>query len=65
MTMLLSEAPAVSSPAVSPVLVAEDFAHGSRSRRGERLDHVFEQRCDWPRRMAAPRRLPSTQVMSP
>jgi non-ribosomal peptide synthetase-like protein len=47
MTMLLSEAPAVTSPAVNSVLVAQDFAQGSRWRRGERLDHVFEEQCDW------------------
>src|ERR671916_3085404 len=47
MTMLQSGVPAVSSPAVSSVLVGEDSARGSRWRRGERLDHVFEERCDW------------------
>jgi non-ribosomal peptide synthetase-like protein len=31
------------------VLVAADYAQGSRARRGERLDHVFEERCDWMR----------------
>ena len=31
------------------VLVAPDHAQGSRARRGERLDHVFEERCDWMR----------------
>ncbi|WP_344016878.1 hypothetical protein, partial [Pseudonocardia xinjiangensis] len=31
------------------VLVASDHAQGSRARRGERLDHVFEERCDWMR----------------
>ncbi len=31
------------------MLVAEDYAQGSRARRGERLDHVFEERCDWMR----------------
>jgi non-ribosomal peptide synthetase-like protein len=29
------------------VLVAADYAQGSRARRGERLDHAFEERCDW------------------
>ncbi|HEX4252176.1 MAG TPA: Pls/PosA family non-ribosomal peptide synthetase [Pseudonocardia sp.] len=29
------------------VLVAEGEAQGWRTRRGERLDHVFEERCDW------------------
>jgi non-ribosomal peptide synthetase-like protein len=29
------------------VLLAPDEAHGSRTRRGERLDHLFEERCDW------------------
>ena len=31
------------------VLVATDYAQGSRARRGERLDHVFEERVDWMR----------------
>ena len=31
----------------APVLVAGDYAQGSRARRGERMDHLFEQRCDW------------------
>ena len=26
-----------------------DYAQGSRTRHGERLDHVFEERCDWMR----------------
>ncbi|HTF49976.1 MAG TPA: Pls/PosA family non-ribosomal peptide synthetase [Pseudonocardia sp.] len=29
------------------VLVAEGEAQGWRTRKGERLDHVFEARCDW------------------
>ncbi len=31
------------------VLVAADYAQGSRARRGERLDHVFAERADWMR----------------
>ncbi len=31
----------------SLVLVAEDYPQGSRWRLGERLQHVFEQQCDW------------------
>ncbi len=31
------------------VLVAPDYAQGSRARRGERLDHVFAERVDWMR----------------
>ncbi|WP_445183399.1 Pls/PosA family non-ribosomal peptide synthetase [Pseudonocardia sp. Cha107L01] len=42
----------MSTTAVSPslsqfVLVAEGEAQGWRTRKGERLDHVFEERCDW------------------
>ncbi|MEO7195100.1 MAG: Pls/PosA family non-ribosomal peptide synthetase [Pseudonocardiaceae bacterium] len=44
---LADQAPAASSTTVSSVLVGEGFAHGSRSRRGERLHQVFEDRCDW------------------
>src|SRR3954454_16447211 len=29
------------------VLVAEDEAQGHRTRKNERLDHVFEEKCDW------------------
>jgi non-ribosomal peptide synthetase-like protein len=29
------------------VLVAEDAPHGYRNRQGERLDLLFEERCDW------------------
>ncbi|MGH3934118.1 MAG: AMP-binding protein, partial [Pseudonocardiaceae bacterium] len=47
MTTLQRAAPAMSSPAASSILVGADFAQGSRWRQGERLDHVFEQRCDW------------------
>ena len=38
-----------SSPDGPAVLVAADYAQGSRARRGERLDHVFEERTDWMR----------------
>jgi len=32
------------------VLVADDAPQGWRVRRNERLDHLFEERCDWIRR---------------
>jgi len=38
------------------VLVAEQ-AHGSRTRRNERLDHIFEERCDWIREYGRPGQL--------
>ncbi|HVH22352.1 MAG TPA: Pls/PosA family non-ribosomal peptide synthetase, partial [Pseudonocardia sp.] len=38
-----------STPDGPAVLVAADYAQGSRARRGERLDHVFEERTDWMR----------------
>ncbi|HEX4252856.1 MAG TPA: Pls/PosA family non-ribosomal peptide synthetase [Pseudonocardia sp.] len=42
-TLPIERAAAEAPPAV---LVATQ-AQGSRTRRGERLDHVFEERCDW------------------
>ncbi|MBO0873291.1 MAG: amino acid adenylation domain-containing protein [Pseudonocardia sp.] len=36
------------------VLVAEGEAQGWRTRREERLDHVFEERCDWLREYGRP-----------
>ena len=36
------------------VLVADDVAQGWRARRGERLDHVFEEQCDWIRTYGRP-----------
>ena len=45
-------------PAVSElVLVDREQAQGRRVRRDERLDHLFEQRCDWVRRYGRPDRL--------
>ncbi|MDT7673535.1 MAG: hypothetical protein QOD82_1437, partial [Pseudonocardiales bacterium] len=38
---------AVTPPLDQLVLVAEGEAQGWRTRKGERLDHVFEERCDW------------------
>ncbi|MEN3263344.1 AMP-binding protein, partial [Pseudonocardia sp.] len=38
-----------SSQGGAAVLVAAGHAQGSRARRGERLDHVFEERADWMR----------------
>ena len=48
MTATLNQ-PLTSSPDGPAILVAADYAQGSRARRGERLDHVFEERCDWMR----------------
>ena len=48
MTATLNQ-PLTPSPDGPAVLVAADYAQGSRARRGERLDHVFEERCDWMR----------------
>jgi len=39
------------------VLVAEDAAHGWRNRQGERLDLLFEERCDYMLRYGGPDRL--------
>ena len=50
MTATLQEpGPPSASKGGPAVLVASDYAQGSRTRRGERLDHVFEERCDWMR----------------
>ena len=50
MTVTLQDpASSPSSPDGPAVLVAADYAQGSRARRGERLDHVFEERTDWMR----------------
>ncbi len=47
MTATLQEPQLTPSSDGPAVLVASDYAQGSRARRGERLDHVFEERCDW------------------
>ncbi|WP_445183435.1 Pls/PosA family non-ribosomal peptide synthetase [Pseudonocardia sp. Cha107L01] len=39
------------------VLVADGDAQGSRTRHGERLDHLFEERCDYIRRYGRGRHL--------
>ncbi|HEX4247418.1 MAG TPA: Pls/PosA family non-ribosomal peptide synthetase [Pseudonocardia sp.] len=39
------------------VLVAEDAPHGWRNRQGERLDLLFEERCDYMLRYGGPDRL--------
>jgi hypothetical protein len=45
---VLEPADRAGTPSVDQlVLLAPDEAHGSRTRRGERLDHLFEERCDW------------------
>jgi non-ribosomal peptide synthetase-like protein len=47
----------VTPPIDQLVLVAEDSAHGWRNRRGERLDLLFEERCDYMLRYGGPDRL--------
>ena len=53
-TLLPFEQPATELPEL--VLVAEQ-AQGRRTRRGERLDLVFEERCDWIREYGRPGQL--------
>jgi non-ribosomal peptide synthetase-like protein len=49
-TTLQDTAPTTTAvPDAPAVLVAADYAQGSRARQGERLDHVFEECCDWMR----------------
>ncbi|MBP2365565.1 Pls/PosA family non-ribosomal peptide synthetase [Pseudonocardia parietis] len=49
--------PGVVAPISELVLVDRDQAQGRRVRRDERLDHLFEQRCDWVRSYGRPDRL--------
>ncbi|MGQ0482898.1 MAG: Pls/PosA family non-ribosomal peptide synthetase [Pseudonocardia sp.] len=42
-----TDAPLDATTLAQLVLVAEDEAQGWRTRRNERLDHVFEEKCDW------------------
>ncbi|MBC3195051.1 AMP-binding protein [Pseudonocardia sp. C8] len=52
-----SSTPDTAVPVSDLVLVDRDQPQGRRVRRDERLDHLFEQRCDWIRRYGRTDRL--------
>ena len=48
-TLQEPDAPPTAASDAPALLVAADYAQGSRARAGERLDHVFEEQADWMR----------------
>ncbi|GEL24709.1 hypothetical protein PSU4_36630 [Pseudonocardia sulfidoxydans NBRC 16205] len=48
-TLQEPDAPPTAASDAPALLVAADYAQGSRARTGERLDHVFEEQADWMR----------------
>ncbi|GJF03981.1 Pls/PosA family non-ribosomal peptide synthetase [Pseudonocardia sp. D17] len=48
-TLQEPDAPPTAATDAPGLLVADEYAQGSRARSGERLDHVFEEQADWMR----------------